>query len=65
MRQPTSLQSLYEEGKISHRLYVALEGNGFMDLDDLTGYDKRRLRMLRSLGPSTAAELSRLLQEVE
>ena len=63
MRQITSLQSLFEEGRISHRLYNALSGNGFTELADLAGYDERRLRMLRSLGPSTAAELMRLLQE--
>jgi hypothetical protein len=62
-RPDTSVQALYEKGRMSRYLHAALLHSGFDDLADLSGYGERRLRLLKGLGPSTSAELRVLLRE--
>lgn len=63
MQSTHSVRNLCEQARISRRLCEALLHNGFTELQDLSGYTGRRLRMLRGFGPSTIAELVRLLAE--
>lgn len=60
----TSVQALCDTGAISRRLGAALLQNGFTDVSEIAGYDPRRLRMLRGLGKSGAAELSAVISRL-
>ena len=60
----TSVAKLSQAGRISRQLFSALDGAGFTDLSELSGYGLRRLRMVRGFGKATVEELRLLLDEL-
>lgn len=59
----SSVQSLLAAGRMSKRLAEVLSSACVSDLGELSGYGKKRLFMLRGMGPASMAELEALMDD--